>query len=151
MLNLLNDLAAYADPLSKIGAGLAAIYAGGLWFMRLYAKQARAMTGEWTNEGDPTAPPQTHNVSLTTEVKGSNVMGTVQAWFDQGHSPLASIVGKRYGPFIKADIWHMRHGEVLEYGKLRLRYRKGKMQFECEPLANFYPERTELWRVEHRA
>lgn len=151
MLSLLNNLAAYADPLSKIGAGLAVLYGGWLWLVRVYAKQAKAMTGEWTNEGDPTAPPCTHNVSLTTEVKSSDVTGTVQAWFADGHSPLASIVGKRYGPFIRVEIWHMRHGEVLKYGKLRLRYRKGKMQFECKPLADFYPERTELWRVERRA
>ena len=72
----------------------------------------------------------------------------MQAWFAEGHSPLASIVGKRYGPFIKADIWHIRQGEILDYGKLWLRYRKGRMQFRCKPLARFYPERSELWRIE---
>jgi hypothetical protein len=150
MLSLLNNLALYAEPVSKIGAGLAALYGGLLWLSVMYAKQAAAMTGGWTDEGDPTGLIRTHSVSLTTEVRGTKVIGTVQAWFNDGHSPLASIVGTRIGPFVWAEIWHMRHGEVQVYGKLKLRYRRDRMHFRCKPLANFYPERAELWRVERR-
>lgn len=149
MLNMLNSAALYAEPITKIAGFIAVLYGALVWLTRLYAKQAHAMSGDWTDEGDPTGPIRTHSVNLTTTVKGSKVQGTVQAWFTDGHSPLASIVGKRYGPFIKADIWHMRHGEILDYGKLWLRYRKGRMHFRCKPLAGFYPERSELWRIEH--
>jgi hypothetical protein len=147
MLNLLNSAAQYADPLTKIGGFIAVLYGLWVWLTRLYAKQARSMSGDWTNEGDATAPPRSHSVRMSTTVRGSEASGTVQAWFEDGHSPLASIVGRRYGPFIKAEIWHLRHGKIEVYGKMWLHYRKGKMRFSSKPLANFYPVQAELWRI----
>jgi len=86
---------------------------------------------------------------MELRVEGGEVLGTVQAYFADGHSPLASINGRRLGPFIFAEITHMRHGDILHFGKLRLRFRRKRMQFRCPaPVGDFYPRRASLWHVD---
>jgi hypothetical protein len=155
VLNLLNNLAAYADPLSKIGAGLAAIYGAWLWLSRLCAKQARAMTGDWTNEGDLTDPLCTHSVKLTTEVIGRHFRGTVQAWEATEHSPLASIQGWRCGPFMRGKVIYLRQGDLLTLGTITLRYRKRAttcfVSFKYTAPNTLYPGRAKLWQIAPRS
>lgn len=151
LLDFLNTTAAYADPLSKIGAGLAAIGGGWLWLSKLYARQAKAMTGDWTNEGDVTGPPDTHSVSLTTKITGRHVSGTVQAWEAVEHSPLASILGWRFGPFMWVKVIHLRQGELLTLGTITLRYHQKAttrfVSFKYAAPNTLYPKRAELWQI----
>ncbi|CAN7578775.1 hypothetical protein [Paraburkholderia hospita] len=150
MLNLLNNLAAYADPLSKIGAGLAAIYGAWLWLAKLYEKQAAAMGGDWTNEGSFTGPPCSHSVSLQAKVTGSTVSGYVQALDADGQSPLASFTGWRFGPFMRVTVTHLRQGDLLNLGTITLRYRKGELLFTyAQPHTGLFPRRAALWRAAH--
>jgi hypothetical protein len=154
LLNLLNDLAAYADPLSKIGAGLAVLYGGWLWLARLYAKQAEGMSGDWTNEGNLTDPPCTHSVNLNTKVTGRNVTGYVQAWEAVEHSPQASFSGWRIGPLMRVKVVHLRQGDLSTLGTITLRYYRkattGFVAFTYTSPNTLFPRRAELWRIERR-
>ncbi|MDR5751093.1 MULTISPECIES: hypothetical protein [unclassified Caballeronia] len=154
LLDFLNTAATYADPLSKIATGFAALGGGWLWLSKLAAIQAEAMTGEWTNEGDVSGPPCTHSVSLTTEVTGRHVGGTVQAWEAVEHSPYASISGWRCGPFMRVRVIHVRQGEVSVLGTITMRFRqRGPMRFlsfRYSAPNTLYPKRAELWDVPKR-
>jgi hypothetical protein len=154
LLELLNTAGNYFDPLAKIGGGLAAIGGGLLWLSKLYAKQAKAMSGEWTNEGDVLGPPCTHSVKLQTEVTGRHVDGYVQAVNNNGHSPQVRIQGWRVGPYMRVKTTYLRRGDLVSYGFITMRYRtigtakQLTFSYSMKP-AVLFPATASLWKCSH--
>lgn len=113
-------------------------------------KQARAMTGTWTNEGDVIAPFPSHFIDVELLVDGKKVSGIVRSRELQTDAelPNGSLVGEKRMRKIVAEVLDVRRGRLVKYGDITLEPKGDFIHWTARNrLADFLPATAKLWKL----
>ncbi len=113
-------------------------------------KEARGITGTWTNEGDVTAPLPSHFIDVELLVDGKKVSGIVRSRELQTDSelPNGSLVGERKMRKIAAEVLDVRRGRLVKYGDITLERKGDFIHWTARNcVADFLPATARLWKL----
>jgi len=113
-------------------------------------KQAAALLGKWTNEGDVTAEIPSHYLDLEiVSIKGGEVSGIVRsrATASETELPNGSFAGRLRWRKILGEVVDVRQGRLLKYGDVVLRLRRDRLEWKVQNgVADFLPRSALLWK-----
>lgn len=143
--------------LEQIGilTGIFSAVCTGMFFVVKIFKERRInlrtkISGEWGNEGDFLwSKFETHFVELELDVdiEDGEITGTVQSRIVEGEtcSPFCSVNGKLRFTSAEIKITHVRHGELLVFGKAKIELKKKILYWDLKDgVADFFPNKTRL-------
>lgn len=143
--------------LEQIGilTGILSTVVAGIYFLVKNFKEKRRIfrtkfAGKWENEGDITwSKFETHFVELKLEVDIENgeITGTIESRVvgSETTSPPCSVNGNLKCTSPGIQITHVRHGELLVYGKAKIKLKKKILYWNLEEgFADFFPNNTKL-------
>jgi len=134
---------------SAILTGLYFIYKG---YRDKRNKIREKITGQWGNEGDIVwSEHETHFVELvlTIDKEDGEITGTIKSKHTQEDitSPYCSVHGKLRFRSGELKILHVRHGELLPYGTVRIKFKRKILYWNLKNgVGDFFPKTTKLHR-----
>lgn len=121
-------------------------------FKKSRLKYRHKLETKWTNEGDIILSNNGFhfiNLELTVDKDDGEVTGTLKCKdFNNDIDIICSVDGMLYYKSCKLNLYHIRQGEFIVFGKAKLTLLKAKLlQWELlEGEKDFFPLSTILWR-----
>lgn len=145
--------------LEQIGilTGILSAVCTGAYFLLKNFKESKKkirtkIAGRWGNEGDIIwIKNETHFVELELDVdiEDGEITGTIKSRSvgNETESPLCSVNGQLKYKSATIEITHVRHGEILIYGKAEIELKKKILHWKLiNGIADFFPNHTKLQR-----
>ena len=124
---------------------------GVIYLWRGYRRRSKRLDEEfsrnWTNEGDPTSD-YSHYVDLELDVEDGKVSGVIHSRSLESEClmPNTSLVGKRRGKKVIAELVDLVHGRRVNYGEVEIRLKDDRIHWTLKTVEHDgFPEYTVMW------